>query len=81
LNAKAIAWWYRKRAAGEIADLAKPLEAAEHLSWVENGRRFFPAATDTAVLLERTNGINEQGCRGKAWPSELPSADAPSSER
>jgi dTDP-4-dehydrorhamnose reductase len=71
LNAKAMAWWYRKRAATEIAALAARLEAAEHLSWVENGKRFFPAATSTAALLHGKSGGDQRNQRRPPWPPDL----------
>ena len=70
LNDKAMAWWYRRRAAAEIAALAAQPEAAPHLYWVENGKHFFPATTSTAALLERTNGGNTDHSR-PAWPADL----------
>jgi dTDP-4-dehydrorhamnose reductase len=71
MNAKGMAWWYRKRAAAEIAALATPLEAAEHLSWVENGKRFFPASNNTAALLQGMSGADDKCHRRTAWPPDL----------
>jgi nucleoside-diphosphate-sugar epimerase len=73
-NARAMAWWYKKRAAAEIVALVMPVAAPEHLSWVENGRHFFPAGSSTAELLERS--IESLSGRGTAWPEDLPDSSA-----
>jgi dTDP-4-dehydrorhamnose reductase len=72
LNARALAWWYARRARAQIAALAVPAQVAEHLSWVENGNFFFPSETDTITLLRSAS--QRQAPHRPSWPVDL--ADA-----
>jgi len=72
LNARAIAWWYQRRAGTEIAALNPSVAAAAHLSWVENGKRFFPANQTTLNLLQSTPPLSETPSSAIPWPPDLP---------
>jgi nucleoside-diphosphate-sugar epimerase len=77
-NARAQAWWYRRRARTEISALHHSSSPAEHLSWVENGVRFFPAMTPTRELLTAALAPLADGGRPITWVADLPDA-APTS--
>lgn len=74
LNRRAMAWWYAKRARNQIAALSIPCEIAEHLSWAENGRHYFPAETSTAELLRSWSHKSLAPHQGTPWPDDLPDA-------
>jgi nucleoside-diphosphate-sugar epimerase len=76
LNARAMAWWYVRRARSEIAGLATAYELPEHLSWVENGERFFPADRHTIELLRSVSDSSTVQVKRKPWPDDLPDAPA-----
>ena len=76
MNDRAMAWWYRRRAGAEIAALGTAPTAPEHLSWVENGRHFFPADRQTRQMLQDYGRGYLAGRPGSSWPDDLPSADA-----
>lgn len=68
INLRAMAWWNRRRAANEIADLSERKSVAEHLSWRENGAHFFPARVPTRQLLESLSAASESPHRDVLWP-------------
>jgi nucleoside-diphosphate-sugar epimerase len=75
LNARALAWWYQQRAKTEIGALVISPSIAEHLTWVENGRVFFPASLPTQDLLRIANGTScVEPVPQVSWPADLPSA-------
>jgi nucleoside-diphosphate-sugar epimerase len=77
-NARAQAWWYRRRARTEIGELRRTRHMAEHLTWVENGKRFFPASATTKDLLA---SMPFPGCRPPVpagWADDLQDANAAS---
>jgi|GEM_PF-879813 nucleoside-diphosphate-sugar epimerase len=74
MNARAMAWWYAKRAQAEIASLRAAGKPAEHLSWVTNGVNFFPAQSPTAELLQSTSTQTLTNRLVVSWPADL--ADA-----
>ena len=74
MNARAMAWWYAKRARTEIAALGLPMQLAEHLSWVENGGTFFPAESATVDLLRSASALPESPNGTGVWPADLPDA-------
>lgn len=74
MNARAMAWWYAKRARAEIAALGLPTQPPEHLSWVENGGNFFPAESATIDLLRSASALREDPGEAGAWPADLPDA-------
>jgi nucleoside-diphosphate-sugar epimerase len=74
INARAMAWWYARRARSEISQLQPAIEAPEHLSWVENGRRFLPAQTPTLELLEEYGMPAGKHPGRVSWPPDLPDA-------
>jgi nucleoside-diphosphate-sugar epimerase len=74
MNARAMAWWYAKRARMEIAALSQPSEPPEHLSWIENGANFFPAETATIDLLRAAATMRGPQDRAASWPADLPDA-------
>jgi nucleoside-diphosphate-sugar epimerase len=73
-NARLMARWYTKRAQTEIASLSGAREPAEHLSWVENGVRFFPAEIATLDLM-RTISLQQWEPRRTQWAADLPDAN------
>jgi nucleoside-diphosphate-sugar epimerase len=73
-NARAMAWWYAKRARTEIAALGLAKQPPEHLSWVENGKYFFPAENSTIDLLRSASALRDATRRTVAWPADLPDA-------
>jgi nucleoside-diphosphate-sugar epimerase len=74
LNARAMAWWYAKRARGEIAALSARAAPADHLFWVENGVRFFPSETATRDLLRAASAPSRTADAAHSWPADLPDA-------
>jgi nucleoside-diphosphate-sugar epimerase len=72
LNARAMAWWYKRRAAAEIASLRVRAPVAEHLFWVANGVNFFPADTPTIDLLHATPPQSSTATGPNSWPADLP---------
>lgn len=77
MNARAVAWWYAKRARAEIAALERPSHLPEHLTWIENGRHFFPAEHATADLMRAASALYDAADREDSWASDCP--DAPQS--
>lgn len=75
LNARVMAWWYARRAREQIAALARFPSVPEHLSWVANGVRFFPAKRSTRELLA-LEAENSSARTRPAWPADLPGAIA-----
>jgi nucleoside-diphosphate-sugar epimerase len=75
MNARAMAWWYAKRAQTEIAALSVTREPPEHLSWVENGVRFFPAEIATIDLLRSIAPWRQDADAVNSWPADLPDAN------
>lgn len=74
LNARATAWWFARRARTEIAQLSRPQIHAEHLSWVENGTKFFPADRPTIDLL-RSQTLSQEPHEGfGSWAADAPDA-------
>lgn len=71
INARAMAWWYAKRARTEIAPLSATRTPAEHLSWVTNGVNFFPAETPTLDLLRHTSTQTLTNHPVNSWPADL----------
>lgn len=76
LNARAMAWWYVKRAQRQIAELNKAIVPTAHLSWVANGVRPFPAAIPTIELLRLSMTDPKKGAEIASWPGDLPDAVA-----
>jgi dTDP-4-dehydrorhamnose reductase len=74
MNAHAMAWWYAQRARTEIAALSVRAAPADHLSWVENGIRFFPAEVATRELLRSASALYRTADAAQAWPADLPDA-------
>jgi hypothetical protein len=74
INARAMAWWYARRARNEIAALNASPVPAEHLSWVANGVHFFPAETRTIDLLRQAQASQMEFVRDAPWPADLPDA-------
>jgi nucleoside-diphosphate-sugar epimerase len=74
MNARALAWWYVRRARNEIAALNAPPQPADHLSWVANGGRFFPAGKPTIELLQQRTGGWKHGPVFPSWPADLAAA-------
>ena len=75
LNARAMAWWYQRRARAEIGRLhGSSAAAAEHLSWVENGWDFFPADVPTRQLLDQAQQLIAAAPRRGQWAEDLPDA-------
>jgi nucleoside-diphosphate-sugar epimerase len=75
LNARAMAWWYSRRARSEIAALTVAPAAPSHLSWVANGVRFFPADHPTIDVL-RSISIPGDVPPTNRWPDDFPDAGA-----
>jgi dTDP-4-dehydrorhamnose reductase len=73
-NARAMAWWYAKRARTEVAALNPPKRVPDHLSWVENGTNFFPAENTTIELLRSTPKPPVGPGGTGVWPADLPDA-------
>jgi nucleoside-diphosphate-sugar epimerase len=73
-NARAMAWWYAKRAAREIAALRSANRPLGHLSWVENGKHFFQAQNTTIDLLRSESALRAVPGGPSAWPADLPDA-------
>jgi hypothetical protein len=76
LNARALAWWYRRRAASEISAVTVKHAAAEHLSWLDNGSHPFPAEQLTTALLAGGPAEAPTPDPAKSWPADLPDAAA-----
>ena len=74
MNARAMAWWYARRAQMEIGSLDTTRTAPEHLSWVANGVKFFPADVSTRELLRSTTTPCFENHPVKSWPADV--ADA-----
>lgn len=74
VNARATAWWHSRRARAEISSLSRPPIPPEHLSWVANGVRFFPADKTTIELLEASDTVCVARPDTKSWPADLPDA-------
>jgi nucleoside-diphosphate-sugar epimerase len=74
MNARAMAWWYARRAQTEIGSLNTTRTAPEHLLWVTNGVNFFPAEASTRELLISTPTLCLKNHAVKSWPADL--ADA-----
>jgi nucleoside-diphosphate-sugar epimerase len=74
MNARAMAWWYARRAQMEIASLNTTRAPPEHLSWVVNGSNFFPAEISTRELLRSTTTPCLENHPVKSWPADA--ADA-----
>jgi nucleoside-diphosphate-sugar epimerase len=74
MNARAMAWWYARRARTEIAALGLPRPLPDHLSWVENGKNFFPADRATIDLLRSAAALSEHPGETSAWSADLPDA-------
>jgi nucleoside-diphosphate-sugar epimerase len=72
MNARAMAWWFSRRARGEIAAVDGTRLPAEHLSWVENGENYFPAETPTIELLPQIQ-YSAGDTEATSWPADLPS--------
>jgi len=72
LNARAQAWWYSRRARSEISALCARRSVPEHLTWVENGSRFFPASKSTRELLAEFSLASATAIA--PWPDDLPDA-------
>jgi hypothetical protein len=79
-NARALAWWYQRRARTEIGALQNPRVPAEHLSWIENGTRFFPADTCTLQLLRSMPPLAQSPDPANSWPPDLADAEISSSQ-
>jgi nucleoside-diphosphate-sugar epimerase len=77
VNARAMAWWYARRARTEIAALTPLVELPEHLSWVENGKNFFPTAIRTKDLLSTAPPLAGTPHNGGPWVTDLPDAPQP----
>lgn len=77
LNARALAWWYKKRAGSEISALNVALAPPEHLAWVANGSHFFPADKPTVDVtpIDAAEPLVRE--RVHSWPVDLPDATAP----
>jgi nucleoside-diphosphate-sugar epimerase len=73
MNARTMAWWYVRRARAEIAALTQRQEVPDHLSWVENGRNFFPAASPTSDLLAAAPPFARVPT-AVSWVADLPDA-------
>lgn len=74
LNARALAWWYKKRASSEIHALNTAPAPPEHLAWVTNGVSFFPAERPTVDVMP-SNALDSIACSGiRSWPADLPDA-------
>ncbi len=80
LNAHAQAWWYLRRARMEMGALHTRRPMAEHLTWIENGTRFFPAARQTKELLA-TTFIGPILRERASWPEDLPDAPGSSAQQ
>jgi len=76
MNARAMAWWYAKRARLQIAALNRSRAIPEHLSWVENGKHFFPADTPTIDLLRSLSQKQRASNASGPWPIDLPDASS-----
>jgi hypothetical protein len=76
MNARAMAWWYAKRAKLQIAALNHSQAIPEHLSWVENGKYFFPADTPTIDLLRSLSQRQQAFDACGSWPVDLPDASS-----
>lgn len=76
MNARAMAWWYAKRAGLQIAALNHSQAIPEHLSWVENGKCFFPAETPTIDLLSSQSHWQQAFGVSDPWPVDLPDASS-----
>jgi nucleoside-diphosphate-sugar epimerase len=74
MNARAMAWWYAKRARADIAALNVRSAPADHLFWVENGVRFFPAQVATRDLLHTAAAPFTTAEAAHSWPADLPDA-------
>jgi dTDP-4-dehydrorhamnose reductase len=74
LNARAMAWWYMRRARTEIAALRRASQAADHLSWVTNGVHYFPADKPTIELLGASSNFESSEVSRPPWPADLPDA-------
>jgi len=74
MNARAMAWWYARRARTEISALAPPHAVPEHLSWVENGDNFFPAAFPTMDLLRAAAPLVRTPNEAASWLADFPDA-------
>lgn len=72
LNARATAWWYVRRARSDIARLSPAQHLEAHLSWVENGRRFFPAERSTIDLLRASSARFDPPASPAAWAADAP---------
>jgi nucleoside-diphosphate-sugar epimerase len=80
LNARTMAWWYAQRAKAEIRALADSDSFAEHLTWIENGKRFFPASSATKDLLLASRDACAKRRRLPPWPADLPDARVESAQ-
>ncbi len=78
-NARTMAWWYVRRARTEIAALSQLPRPADHLSWVANGKRFFPADTPTIDVLRSAAWAPQESPVGP-WAVDLPEAAPQRSE-
>ena len=76
VNARAMGWWYLKRARSQIAALDNAPRAPEHLSWVANGVNFFPAEKSTKELLLLGETESSVQAHFRPWPADLPDANA-----
>ena len=76
MNVRAMAWWYAKRAKLQIAALNHSQAIPEHLSWVENGKYFFPADTPTIDLLRSLSQRQQASDACGSWPVDLPDASS-----
>lgn len=76
LNARAMAWWYAKRAGSEIAGLRIAPSVADHLFWVTNGVKYFPAKIPTIDLLRAVPPQIGPPRASRSWPADLPDASS-----
>jgi nucleoside-diphosphate-sugar epimerase len=74
MNARAMAWWYARRAQMEIGALGTTRAPPEHLLWVTNGVNYFPAEASTGELLRSATAPCLKDSTVKSWPADLTDA-------
>jgi len=74
LNGRIQAFYYRNRAAADIAALQHQPFSNEAVTWVAQGRRFIPGLATTRELLERREFSLPPFDPARSWPADLPQA-------
>jgi len=77
LSERGQAWWYRKRARSEIADILRAATStyADHLAWRSNGSVFIPSLMSTELALAHSDATGLAIPEVAKWSEDLRLAD------